>query len=223
AAAGGRAPRRRRPARRHRVSFGGGPHREASVPRAGRRGLRSPGTGADPAWPRRGQRQPESPEREATRDRASGGSMRVDQRPVAAASAAWIGAFGASGQQAARFHREADHRLRRAMMAALVSAALLVGGVLGIVALKVHQVRLSYRLDALRSSKASLEEQTRLLRVELATLRSLARIEGKARAELGMVPPGKNQVLLAREFVAGGSGLGMASGRQTAFETKRFP
>jgi cell division protein FtsL len=142
--------------------------------------------------------------------------MRADQRPAGAVSAAWIGAFGASGQQIARFHRETDHRLRRAMAVALVSAAVLVGGVLGIVALKVHQVRLSYRLDALRSSKASLEERTRLLRVELATLRSLARIEGKARTELGMVPPGKNQVQLAREFVAGGSGVGAVSGHRTA-------
>jgi hypothetical protein len=43
--------------------------------------------------------------------------------------------------------------------------------------------------------------------VELATLKSLARIEGKARAELGMVPPGRDQVRLAREFVPGGGGV----------------
>jgi hypothetical protein len=43
--------------------------------------------------------------------------------------------------------------------------------------------------------------------VELAMLRSLARIEGKARAELGMVLPGPDQIRLAREFVPVGSGL----------------
>ena len=44
-------------------------------------------------------------------------------------------------------------------------------------------------------------------RVELATLKSLARIEGKARAELGMVLPAHDQVRLAREFVPVGTGL----------------
>jgi cell division protein FtsL len=128
----------------------------------------------------------------------------------------WNGPFGVGSQQAARFHREADWRLRRAMMTALVCSTLLVGGVLGVVALKVHQVRLSYRLEALRASRAAIEERSRLLHVELATLRSLARIEGKARTELGMVPPGRNQIQLAREFVNGGGGVGALSLPRTA-------
>jgi hypothetical protein len=40
----------------------------------------------------------------------------------------------------------------------------------------------------------------------MATLRSLSRIEGKARAELGMVAPTRDQIHLAREFVPGGRG-----------------
>jgi hypothetical protein len=76
-----------------------------------------------------------------------------------------------------------------------------------VVGLKAHQVRLSYRLDALRTARADAEELNRRLSVELASLRSLARIEDKARRELGMVAPGRDQVVLAREFVAGGSGL----------------
>ena len=52
-----------------------------------------------------------------------------------------------------------------------------------------------------------LEETRNRLRVEQATLKSLARIEGKARAELGMVLPGRDQVRLAREFVPVGTGL----------------
>jgi hypothetical protein len=47
--------------------------------------------------------------------------------------------------------------------------------------------------------------------VELYTLKSLARIEGKARTELGMMAPSRDQVQLAREFVTGGSGMSAAA------------
>jgi cell division protein FtsL len=92
------------------------------------------------------------------------------------------------------------------MANAVMGAGLAVTLVLGVVALRVQQVRLSYRLDALRSSRAEIEETNRRLRVEMATLRSLSRIEGKARTELGMVAPARDQVRLAREFVQAGGG-----------------
>jgi cell division protein FtsL len=114
-------------------------------------------------------------------------------------------------QQVAGFHRERDRRRLLAMVRSLGGAALLVVLVLGVVGVRLHQVRLSYRLDGLRAIKADLEESKSRLRVEIDTLRALARIEGKARAELGMVPPAVNQVRLAREFVPGGNGLSMAA------------
>jgi len=114
-------------------------------------------------------------------------------------------------QQAARFHRERDRRRLLAMVRTLVSAAVLVVLVLGVVGVRLHQVRLSYRLDGLRAMRAELEESRSRLRVEIYTLSSLARIEGKARAELGMTPPVGNQVRLAREFVPGGDGSSMAA------------
>ena len=131
-------------------------------------------------------------------------------RPTAARSlrAGW---GSAQEQQAARFHRERDRRRLLAMARTLASAGILVALVLGVVGLRVQQVRLSYRLDGLRTLKAELEESRSRLSVELATLRSLARIEGKARTELGMVPPTADQVRLAREFVLGGGGLSMAT------------
>jgi cell division protein FtsL len=113
-------------------------------------------------------------------------------------------------QEIARFHRECDRRRLRSMAVALLGAGVLVALVLGMVALRVQQVRMSYRLDALRTTRVELEEANRRLRVEMATLKSLARIDGKARGELGMVPPARNQVRLAREFVPGGSGLSAA-------------
>ena len=114
-------------------------------------------------------------------------------------------------QEIPRLHRESDRRRLRSMAAALLGAGVLVALVLGMVALRVQQVRMSYRLDALRTTRVELEEANRRLRVEMATLKSLARIDGKARGELGMVPPARNQVRLAREFVPGGSGLSAAA------------
>lgn len=114
-------------------------------------------------------------------------------------------------QQGAGFHREQDRRRLLTMGRTLVGAAVLVVLVLGVVGLRLHQVRLSYRLDGLRAIRAELEESRSRLSVEIDTLRSLARIEGKARTELGMVPPAADQVRLAREFVPGGDGLSMTA------------
>lgn len=105
--------------------------------------------------------------------------------------------------QPIRRHRERDRRRLRAMAVALGLSACLVGGVLGVVGLRVNQVRLSYRLDDLRTFRSDLEELNRQLRVEQATLSSLARIESRARGEMGMAPPLRDQVRLAREYVGG--------------------
>ena len=132
-----------------------------------------------------------------------------------AASAHWRPRLEAS-THAARFHREPDRRLRRVMLSGLLTAGCAVGLVLGLVALKVHQVRLSYRLDELRAARAEVDEANRRLRVELATLRSLARIEDVARTRLGMSRPARDQVQLAREYVVGGAGLVRNGERRTA-------
>lgn len=139
----------------------------------------------------------------STRD----GRARVGRGPLAARDV----------QQAARFHRELDRGLRRVMAVALLACAALVGAVLGVVATKVQQVRLAYQLDGLRQVQAEEEEVVRRLRVELQTMRSLARIEEVAHTRLGMVRPHPDQVLLAREFLAGASPAAAAqAARRTA-------
>jgi cell division protein FtsL len=119
---------------------------------------------------------------------------------------AWGREHRARQPEAVRRHRQKDRRRLRSMASAVVGAGLAVMLILGVVGLRVQQVRLSYRLDALRSSRAEAEELNRRLRVEMATLKSLSRIEGKARTELGMVAPARDQVRIAREFVPGGRG-----------------
>lgn len=142
-------------------------------------------------------------------------------RPTASA---WITEASREEQQAARFHWESDRRRLRTMVAGVLCAGFFVALVLGVVGLRVQQVRLSYRLDGLRTIKGELEEARGRLRVELATLKSLARIEGKARTELGMVLPARDQIRLAREFVGGpASGLEALERRAAIAERPALP
>ena len=105
-----------------------------------------------------------------------------------------------------RLHREVDPRTRRRLIAALVGAALLAGGALALVGVRVQQVRLAYRLDELRGQHARAEGNVRQLEIEVATLRSPGRVEMRAR-QLGMIAPAPDQIRLAREYVAGSTGV----------------
>ncbi len=107
---------------------------------------------------------------------------------------------------AQRLHREHDPRARRILVAALAAAAVLVGGALTVVGMRVQQVQLAYRLDEVRARHARVEANVRQLEIEVATLRSPGRVEARAR-QLGLVAPGRDQIRLAREYVAGGAGL----------------
>ena len=106
--------------------------------------------------------------------------------------------------QASSVVRERDGRRLRAMAGVLCLGALLVGGVLGYVWLQVQRVRVSYELEDLRGLRVEVEEQNKKLRLELLTLRSFARVDSAAR-RLGLTDPGRDQVRLAREFVAPGA------------------
>ena len=105
-----------------------------------------------------------------------------------------------------RLHRERDPRVQRSLTAAALLSVLLVAGALGVVGLRVQQVHLAYQLDALRAERGRAETLSRQLEVEVATLRSPGRV-GAAARQLGMIAPGRGQVVLAREFVAGSVGV----------------
>ena len=108
-----------------------------------------------------------------------------------------------------RLHREADPRVRRTLALAIACALCLVSSALVVVAVRVQQVHLAYRLDALRVERVRQETLIRQLEIQLATLRSPRRLETHAR-QLGLTAPAPDQVQIAREFVAGGSGLSAA-------------
>ncbi len=108
-----------------------------------------------------------------------------------------------------RLHREPDPRVRRSFAAALALSAVLVVVALLLVGLRVQQVHLAYRLDALRAERARTETLIRQLEIEVATLRSPVRVDQRAR-QLGLTAPAPDQVRLAREYVTGTTGLAAA-------------
>lgn len=110
---------------------------------------------------------------------------------------------------AQRPQREQDPRVRRSVALALSGAVLLVTAALGIAGLRLEQYHLAYRLDHVRTERGRLERTLRELEVEVATLRSPARVESRAR-QLGLVSPAREQLLLAREYVPAGTGLAAA-------------
>jgi cell division protein FtsL len=108
-----------------------------------------------------------------------------------------------------RLHRETDPRVGRSFGLAAICAVCLVIAALAVVAVRVHQVRLAYRLDGLRAERAKVETLIGQLEVQIATLRSPRRLESQAR-QLGLTMPTAQQVVNAREFVAGTGGLAAA-------------
>ncbi|HMH52399.1 MAG TPA: cell division protein FtsL [Candidatus Acidoferrum sp.] len=108
-----------------------------------------------------------------------------------------------------QLHREMDPRVPRSVMLALSGALVIVACALAVVGLRMQSVHLGYRLDAVRAERAELSMLLRQLQVELATQRSPARIESRAR-DLGLIMPTREQVRLAREFVPGDSGVAAA-------------
>lgn len=121
-----------------------------------------------------------------------------------------------------RLHRELDPRVRRSLAGALLLSAGLVGGTLGVVALRVQQVQLAYQLDALRAERVAAETRLRELEIEVAALRSPARLEERAR-RLGLGAPTREQVRLAREYVPAGTGLAAAHRSRVAATDERIP
>jgi cell division protein FtsL len=114
-----------------------------------------------------------------------------------------------------RLHREADPRVRRGLAVAFAVSAAVVIVALAVVALRVQQVQLAYRLDAMRGERVRTETLIKQLEIEVATLRSPLRVEQRAR-QLGLTVPAREQVRLAREYVSGTTGLAAAQRNRVA-------
>jgi cell division protein FtsL len=124
--------------------------------------------------------------------------------------------------KAQRLHHEPDPRVRRSLVVALATAALLAAGALTVVGVRVEQVHLAYRLDALRIERGRAADTIRQLEIEVATLGSPSRIESRAR-QIGLVAPARDQVRLAKEYVPGGTGLAADRSRAASLIAPRLP
>ncbi len=121
-----------------------------------------------------------------------------------------------------RLHHEPDRRVRRSLVVALATAALLAAGALTVAGVRIEQVHLAYRLDALRSDRGRAQERIRQLEIEVATLRSPGRLEARAR-QIGLVVPARDQIRLAKEYVTGGTGLAADRSRAASLVAPRPP
>ena len=96
-----------------------------------------------------------------------------------------------------------SHPLLRAMRGWLVRRVLVLGAVLVVLCmlqvwLRLQVMHLGYELSTARKMQLRLEHEQRELEVELATLRDPGRLGDVARRRLGMVDPGKGQVVILR-------------------------
>jgi len=119
-----------------------------------------------------------------------------------------------------RLQYEPDRRVRRSLAVALATAALLAAGALTVAGVRIEQVHLAYRFDALRSERGRAQERIRQLEIEVATLRSPGRLEARAR-QIGLVVPARDQIRLAKEYVTGGTGLAADRSRAASLVAPR--
>lgn len=84
---------------------------------------------------------------------------------------------------------------RKIFFLTLLLSLCLVGLALLHVWLRLQVVRLGYLLSTTSKLQSQLEQENRELKVELATLSSPQRLEGTARARLGLREPEKGQVV----------------------------
>ena len=98
-------------------------------------------------------------------------------------------ATGAEVQLNRRMVREKDRARSRELLRFLLYGAAIVVPLLGYVWQRVDFLRVSYKLEKLETQRRQLSELERQLALERATLLDTARIERKARKELGLVDP----------------------------------
>ena len=87
---------------------------------------------------------------------------------------------------------------RHAGMALLLSAAMVLGGILLYLWPQVRLVGLGYRYSKLLAQRTQVLQRQKELQVELGSLRQLRRIEDIAAQHLGLRPPQATQVIYVR-------------------------
>ena len=95
--------------------------------------------------------------------------------------------------------REPDRRRTRELLALLLSVLAPMAVLFAAIWTNLETFRLGYQIERLQKQKESLVEKQRQLEMERARVSALARVEGVARERLGLVTPGRDQVVFVRD------------------------
>jgi cell division protein FtsL len=99
--------------------------------------------------------------------------------------------------------REPDRRRTRELLALLLATLPPMAVLFAAIWTNLETFRLGYQVDRLQKLKESLVERQRQLEMERARVSALARVEGVARERLGLVTPGRDQVVFVRDGALG--------------------
>lgn len=97
--------------------------------------------------------------------------------------------------------REPDRRRTRELLALVLTPLAPMAVLFAAIWTNLETFRLGYQIERLQKQKESLAERQRQLEMERAGASALARVEGVARTRLGLVTPGRGQLVFVRDGV----------------------
>jgi cell division protein FtsL len=99
--------------------------------------------------------------------------------------------------------REPDRRRTRELLALLLSPLPPMAVLFAAIWTNLETFRLGYQIERLQKQKETLVERQRQLEMERARISALSRVEGVARERLGLVTPGRGQIVFVKDGSSG--------------------
>lgn len=99
--------------------------------------------------------------------------------------------------------REPDRRRTRELLALLLSPLPPMAVLFAAIWTNLETFRLGYQIERLQKQKETLVERQRQLEMERARISALSRVENVARERLGLVTPGRGQVVFVKDGPSG--------------------
>lgn len=119
--------------------------------------------------------------------------------------------------------REPDRRRTRELLALLLSPLPPMAVLFAAIWTNLETFRLGYQIERLQKQKETLVERQRQLEMERAQTSALSRVDNVARERLGLVTPGRGQVVFVKDGPAGTPPRLAAAARDAGPETQGPP